>query len=159
MEPFAGDALPLDHNPAEDATAPSPRFLQVAADIAYKLGLDPRMLAEGHPVDAHGLRFWFVHFGQRDPEGMTMFVRIGEVQEGRPEALRRLLEFNGLFPVGMGGYYAIMPGTDVLVCGWRWDIESVDDAAERIVAEVSLICRHVADVRHAVDHAVEEVLT
>ena len=127
---------------------PSPRFLEVAGEIARAMGLDEQMLAAGRPMEAHGVRFGFVHFGQQDPDGMTLFAQVGIVPEEEEAAvLRRLLQANAATPAGLSGYYAVVPGSDDIVCCWRFDISDVPDAAQQIVALVSQMCRSVADIR------------
>jgi hypothetical protein len=136
-----------------DFERPSPRFVQVAGDVALLLALDAQMLIEGRPVEAHGMRFWFVHYGERDPYGLTLFAQVGALaEEHGAGTLRRLLEFNALTPAALTGYYALVPGTDDLVCCWRWDIaEPADGVAQQIVAEISEMSRQAVEVRKAAD--------
>jgi hypothetical protein len=136
---------------------PFPRFLEAASGIAHLLGLDAQKLLEGCPVQALGMTFRFVHYGVRDPDGMTILSQIGVVDKDDPSALRRLLEYNALLPGGRAGYYAIVPGTDTLVSCWRVDLTLPESTAERIVLDLCEMCEHVANVRTAVDDLMQQI--
>jgi hypothetical protein len=136
---------------------PPPRFVEVASEIAHLLGLDAQKLLEGCPLQALGMTFWFVHYGARDPDGMTIFAQIGDIAKDDPGALRRALEYNALSPGGLAGYYAIVPGSDTLVCCWRVDLTLTEDPAKRIVLDLSAACQHVANVRTAVETLMQQI--
>lgn len=131
---------------------PSPRFVEVASEIASVLRLDAQMLIDGTPVEANGMRFAFVHHGERDAEGMTLLMQIGVLpQVEQAAALRQLLNFNAMTPAGVSGYYAVVPGTDDVVCGWRFDIATMEDAARQIVATVGEMCRRGSAMRKSLE--------
>lgn len=121
------------------------------------MGLDAQMLAAGHPVETMGTRLAFMHYGDRDPDGLTLLVQIGVVaQEDQALALRRLLHFNALTPAAVCGYYALVPGTDDVVFCWRFDIANTANAAPHIVSVVSGMCRSAVDVRKTLDELLQK---
>jgi hypothetical protein len=146
---FDSTASPSGVHPSD---RPPLRFLEVASEIAQLLGLDAQMLIAGRPVEAHGVRFGFIHFGQQDADGMTLFAQVGMVpREDEAVALRRLLQLNAATPAARTGYYAIVPGTDDVVCCWRFDISGMDDAARQIVNMVLQMCESVAGMQASLD--------
>lgn len=146
---FDSTASPSGVHPS---ARPSPRFLEVAGEIAQSMGLDVQMLAAGQPMELRGVRFAFIHFGDRDAYGMTLFAQVGTVpRESEALALRRLLQLNALTPAAISGYYAIVPATDEVVCCWRFDLAGMDDAAAQLVATVREMCEHVAGMRASLD--------
>lgn len=137
---------------------PSPRFVEVAGEIARLINLDAQMLIAGTPIEAGGIRFAFMHYGERDPDGLTLLVQLGVLpKEHEAAALRQLLHFNAMTPAAAAGYYAVVPGTDDVVCGWRFDIAGMDDAAQHIVSIVGEMCERGAQMRASLGELMGEM--
>ena len=106
---------------------PSSHYLGAAQQIAIRLGLDIGMVANGHPIDYKGLNFWLRH-DEADPGVMVVMVEIGDLPVvDEVQACRELLQQHYFGCPAIQGCYCLLPGTDVIACCARFDIESSDD--------------------------------
>jgi hypothetical protein len=108
---------------------PSPLFIHAVTEVATKLGLDPAPVLAGEAVEARGSIFHFVHFGSADAEGLTLFVRVGElVKEPDADMIKGLLEYNAASPGPRMGFYGVLPGTRTIILRTRFDLAKADPA-------------------------------
>ena len=71
-----------------------------------------------------GIDFWLQHHGASDPDGMVLMAGIGSLAPAtEAQVLRRLMEFHYVLPVALRGYYAVMPGSNLIACCLRIDFD------------------------------------
>jgi hypothetical protein len=119
---------------------PSAKFLDTAQQLAQMTLLDTDMIVNGHPIHFKGINFWLQHYGAADPGGMVVMIEIGALtSQNEGPICKELLEQQFIHPVGVNGYYCLLPGTGVVAYGLRIDFEGTFDPADAIVDFVEMM--------------------
>lgn len=112
---------------------PSSLYLSAAQEIAFRLGLDIGMVANGHPIDYGGLLFW-LRPDDTDPGVMAAMVEIGDLPvQDEARICRQLLQQHYIGVPAMHGSYCLLPGTDVIAYCVRFEIETPDAASASVL--------------------------
>ncbi len=120
--------------------APSEQFLETAQQVAQSFRLDTEMVVNGHPVKYGDLVFWLQHYGHADARAMAVMIEIGEMTPEHKEQLCvDMLQEQFLRPVGVNGYYCLLPGTEIIAYALRIDLERTADATAAVLEFVELM--------------------
>jgi hypothetical protein len=134
------------------ACARAPQFLHTAQRIAHELALDYEKIASGYPMRYQGISFWLQEYGLLDRDGLTLMIEVGQLNaRDEHDVCRQLLECNYVIPAGVQGYFAVMPGSNVIASCIRIDFDKVADPA----AAVFDIVRSMAESRPEITARVE----
>jgi hypothetical protein len=132
--------IPDPARPQQSISQPSPRFLEVAQDLAGKVGMSAEQVIEGRPLVYKALSFNLQHHGQLDPSGALILLHLAPLPEREGEfTCRQLLEFNAMMPAGGNAFYGVFPATNTIVYVVRVDLDRNPDAADVILAFVGVM--------------------
>lgn len=116
-------------------------FTAAVTEFAEITKLDAQALLRGDSLQIKEFNFWFQHYGEYDPAGLTIFVDIGTAENLTPEqeipVLRQLLENNANNPAGLCGFFARLPDGGQIVYGFRLALDQTANGGEA-VAEMLL---------------------
>ncbi len=124
----------------DQSSLPPAAFLDTAQRIAQITALDVLKVIEGYPLTFRGVTFWLQHYGQLDANGMAVMVEIGTLTpETELLVCKQLLGYNYVTPAGINGYYAVMPGSNLIAYGIRVDFDKTPNPAEFIFSMIRTV--------------------
>ena len=149
----------MDFPNANRASNPPERYLETLQEISQKIGVDTEKLVQGQPLEYKGFTCWLHHHGHLDPVGMTLKIGVGVVPPVEGElACKRLLEHNALTPAAVNGYYAMLPGSEIIVYCVRIDLERIPNAADAVLSFIGLLGRDMEALTKAMEEAVDTAM-
>ncbi len=161
MQSFEQSSSPLPED-ADPAQGNSPLFLQTIQDISQRVGLDAQKIAAGEAIEFKGVVFWLGHHGATDPDGLVVYIHMGEIAAGfEPMIFRRMLERNAVVSGAVSGYYALFPGSNTAAFCVRLNMAKAASPADAVLAYVGLFAAQVEEldklVRDGMQMAREEI--
>lgn len=113
---------------AASSALPSESFRATVRAFAQAAGLDEDRLLDGGAVAYKRLAFRFQHHADADPDALYLLLEVGRGSDSLdPRLCQHLLELNAVMPAARCGYYALWPGTDVLLYCVRIDLLDVPE--------------------------------
>ncbi|RYX95590.1 MAG: hypothetical protein EOO28_11055 [Comamonadaceae bacterium] len=126
-------------NPDAQENDVPPAFEKVVAQFAQSVGVEADPLIQGKWLEYSGRRFWLVHYGLDDPQGLTILMEAAALPE-EPGALvaltTPLLEYHVAVPVALQGYYGCLPDHNCLVHCTRLALDELADPAATLEATI-----------------------
>lgn len=116
-----------------------PAYLSAIERYAHATGLDAQALAAGQGFETEDATFFLVHYGNLDPDGLTVMMDAGELPDD-PHLSAALtgpmLQLNAAAPSVVHGYYGYDPESDRLMHCTRIPLDRVADSAAAIASIV-----------------------
>ncbi len=100
---------------------PARHFSHAVLAFARRHGLDEASVAAGQTFYARGVPFQLTHHGERDPEGATVLLDLGQFAMDdtcmRVAVFKCLLRHNASTPAGVHGIFGVLPNSnDIRLC-------------------------------------------
>ncbi len=115
-------------------------FQEAVTQFALEVGLDPAPLIEGDALDHDEARFWLMHYGEDDPQGITILMDRCEpanAPEAQLKMTSALLEHHVTIPSVLHGYYGYLPMLNRIVYCMRIALDEVEDGAIAIATVIA----------------------
>lgn len=133
---------------ARDMARPSPQLVRAATGLAARLGLDPAPMLAGEGFQVKDMVFQILHYGQSDPDGLTLLTHMGAIPaEDTVQSLRGLLESNISNPAPASAVYGVLPGTDTVVMRTRINLTQAGDPADAAMRYIEALVTQVEAMR------------
>lgn len=139
-----------DTDPME--RSPSPRFLEVVQDMADQIGLDAQAIVSGAPLELKGVTFWLGHHGDRDPDGLFLYIHMGDIDPALEAPLfRQMLVHNAITPAAVGGYYSLLPDSNTAAFCIRMNMARASNPVAAVLAYIGMFAHQVDELAKVVD--------
>lgn len=118
------------------------RFQQVTGEFASAAGVPLEDVVGENGFLYDESRFWLRHYGDDDPEGVTVMMHLDEVPEAPGDVVaitRPLLQYHAVVPAVAHGYYGYLPRFNCLVYCVRLPLDQVRDGVEAIAGAIAAL--------------------